>query len=145
MKIYLGDYLIARGRAYKEEPLDLKINGERNIQITHLLHSKEAKVYDRGNLKNRIEFKVPHKHKNLEAALKYALTHSTNLGEYIAYLRFIIEENEPIELIMPNCVVERLQCEILGITTLHVYHLVGGSIHVNPNTKLSPTQINTNH
>jgi hypothetical protein len=58
MKISFGSLSLADGLEFCESPYDLKIQGQRQIQIAESIRGGEVKTFDRGNLQTHITFKV---------------------------------------------------------------------------------------
>ncbi|MDR1458582.1 MAG: hypothetical protein LBI37_03630 [Puniceicoccales bacterium] len=130
MKISFGSMVLAAGNDAKENPFDLKIFGQRNVQIAETVRGTEAKAIDRGNLQITIEFKVSKKYDSVESAQIHSLKHSSELTGLQSYLTLIGEPSNTTYY-MHNAVLVTVQSSASGNTSLHYYKITGGRITNN--------------
>ncbi|MDR0351773.1 MAG: hypothetical protein LBH49_04015 [Puniceicoccales bacterium] len=130
MKISFGTVVLAAGNEAKENPFDLKISGQRNVQIAETVRGTEVKAIDRGNLQIIIEFKVTKKYDSEESAQIHSLKHSSELTGLQSYLTLTGEPSNNTYY-MHNAVLVTVQSSSNGNTLLHHYKITGGRITNN--------------
>jgi hypothetical protein len=127
MKISFGNINLASGIEYGEMPIDFKIFGQRTVQILSTIRGSETKAIDRGNLNNRVEFRVRKKHDNAESAQNYSIRHASELRDLQSDLTIVGEpSNTPYYL--KNAVILSVESTSNGNTSEHFYKIVGGAI-----------------
>ncbi|MDR2735756.1 MAG: hypothetical protein LBB20_02885 [Puniceicoccales bacterium] len=127
MKISFGTIVLAAGDNARENPFDLKISGQRNVQIAETVRGTEVKAIDRGNLQITIEFKVMKKYDSVESAQINSLEHSSELTGLQSYLTLVGEPSNNTYY-MHNAVLVTVQSSANGNTALHYYKITGGRI-----------------
>ena len=127
MKIKIKNTYLARGIQHKESPRDLNIIGKRNIQEASFLGGMEIKTFDRGNLSNRVSFKITRQHDSLEEAIRHTLLHSSKIEGLNGTVEFIAEENDKeTSFELMNASVRYVESKVTATATHHRYEIIGG-------------------
>jgi len=125
MKIAFGSISLAAGLEFGESPYDLKIQGQRQVQIAERLRGREVWAYDRGNLQTQISFRVKRKHDSAEGAQAYALSHAASLAQQSGPL-LITGEPGGAHYTLSDASVTRVESSSFHNVSLHSYQIVGG-------------------
>lgn len=139
MKISIGDVKLVRGWEYCEEATDLKVCGRKELQISQLLRAKEVKVFDRGNTKTTVSFKVKRQHATAKCALAFILSHGEEISEVQGEALFELEDSLTSIFGLKDASVAQVESRVDGVTTFHRYEIVGSRIN---KTKTNKTEGN---
>lgn len=135
MKITLGTWELARGVAYGEDPLELKVSGQRSVQLLTTVGGDVSKAVNRGNLVTHLEFRVRKKHPTAELAEEDALRHASELQTKASELT-LMSESEKMVFSLKNAVVTSITSSSYGNIAEHFYKIVGGQMSVVPTPSL---------
>jgi len=75
MKITYAQLTLARGEAYNEEPVGLRVESAHEVQELRYLRASQQSAANRGNLRSRVSFSVTRRHASEADALRFSLTH----------------------------------------------------------------------
>lgn len=125
MRIVIDNIELARGDLFCESPINLKIRSHKELQIAPLLRAKEARVFDRGNLRTRITFEVIRKHANKEESEAFVLQHAAMLAAVQGDAFFFLEDQEKRSFTLSDATVKEIESQFEGVTSLHTYEIVG--------------------
>ena len=131
MKIKISNIELVRGRTYCEDAFDLKVHGKKELQISSLLRAKEVKVFDRGNMRTVVSFKVKRQHANSEAAMCFMMGHGERIGMVRGDAHFELEDELKSIFTLKEACIGEIESKIDGVTTLHRYEIVGSIISNN--------------
>ena len=127
MKILFGKTALARGADYDEMPIDLKITGDRGIQVLSTIRGASARAINRGNLTTSIEFRVRKKHSTAEDAQQDAIEHASSIVTEPSQLTIITEPGNAIYW-LNNAVISGIVSTSNGNISEHFYKIIGGNI-----------------
>lgn len=125
MKIVFDHIELARGNSHCENPIDLKIRGQKELQLATLLRAEEVRVFDRGNLRTLITFKVIRKHANKEESESFVLQHAAVLAAAQGRALFFLEDQDKRSFILNDASVRQIDSQSEGVTSFHTYEIVG--------------------
>ncbi|UPA28288.1 MAG: hypothetical protein LW808_003215 [Verrucomicrobiota bacterium] len=127
MKIIWGEWELARGAAYGEVPQDLKISGQRSVQLLTTVRGETSKALNRGNLLMNLEFRVRKKHPTAEIAQEDALRHASELKTETANL-MLVGESGKTTFQLKDAVIANIISSSNGNIAEHFYKIVGGRV-----------------
>lgn len=128
MKISIENIVLAKGHSHCEEPKDLNIQGSKELQVSSLLRAKEVMVYDRGNTKIIVTFRVARQHPSAEEALINTMAHTETVTSIHGNATFEIEDSSNTSFHLTNASVRHVSSHINGVTSYHAYELIGSKI-----------------
>lgn len=128
MKISIENIILANGNNTCEEPRELRIQGSKELQISPLLRSRSVMIYDRGNTKVTITFRVSRQHSNADEALINTMTHTGTVTSIHGNATFELEDDAKTIFHLTNASVRLVSSQIIGVTSSHTYEIVGSSI-----------------
>jgi len=128
MKILFEDTVLARGLAFFESPIGLRVRGSREIQKMLRLRADRLKTLDRGNMETWIRFELVRRHDSEEEAIAHVLSHASELEGCRGAVLFTHEGNDETTLKLSDACVKRVESETQGITSRHSYELIGGKL-----------------
>jgi hypothetical protein len=124
VKIQIGDFWLAE--AGREGSDELKVNGQRAIDVQSFLRAANVGCFQRGNKVCRISFAVTRKHETLLEAQNYVLKQSSDIPTTGAVK--IVSFNpggEEAVWYLRDGFLESHDSNMIGVTTFHNYALVG--------------------
>ena len=127
MKILFGETELARGNEYGEVPLELKISGNREVQILSTIRGRASKALDRGNLVTSVEFRIRRKHATVEDAQKDTINYASSIDTSPSTLTIISEPGNTTYL-LDNAVISGVVSSSSGNISEHFYKIIGGAI-----------------
>lgn len=128
MKISIENIVLSHGNSKCEEPKDLKIQGSKELQVSHLLRAKEVMVFDRGNTKITVTFRVARQHSSADEALINTMTHTEAVTSIHGNATFDIEDDDFTVFHLTNASVRNVSSHINGLTSYHAYEIIGSKI-----------------
>lgn len=130
MKIMIESITLIRGNKFCEDPEDLKIQGQKELQVVPLLRAQEVQVFDRGNSKITVTFKVAHQHQSADEALVYIMKHTADVSAVHGNATFELEDTKGSIFRLINASVRQVTSYFAGLTSYHSYELIGSKIEL---------------
>lgn len=128
MKISIENIILSKGNSHCEEPKDLKIQGSKELQVSSLFRAKEVVVFDRGNMKITVTFRIARQHASADEALIHTMTHTESATSIHGKATFEIEDESNTVFHLTNASVKHVSSHINGVTSYHAYEIIGSKI-----------------
>lgn len=129
MIVRIGDFTLARGRAYRESPIGLAVAGSRMVQASPALRAKAKRHFDRGNHQTQCSFGVSRRHVSLEDAQEFTLLHAAQMQDRSGLVIFITE-SIPVRAMAMEGLIQSVTFSHgglhRGISTFAQYTIIGG-------------------
>ena len=108
---------------------NLRVNGQRVLQVVDLARAEYVTVYGRGNRRTTISFQVTRQHRSEWEATEAVLDHDAEIPE-TGLLELVITDNgRTIKRWLANAGVESVQMVgQIGATTQWAYSIIGGEV-----------------
>lgn len=130
MKICIEHIVLSQGNSKCEDPKDLKIQGSKELQVSPLLRAKEVMVFDRGNSKITVTFRVARQHPSADEALINTMTHTDAVTSIHGNAIFEIEDDNNTVFRLTNASIKHVTSHINGVTSYHAYEIIGSKIEI---------------
>jgi len=125
----LADGGSARGTGKSIGPADLRIVGAVNAQVADRLRADNAKVYNRGNARTEIAFRVYREFDSELDAEYWLLTHAQSVvREDTVYLDAQAGNGNTTRVTVSNCVLTLAEISHQGVSVNIAYQITGGAI-----------------
>jgi hypothetical protein len=125
-------YTLASGE--NESPLDdFQINGQRAVQVIHLLRAKQRRVIDRGNLGCTVRFTVCKENSTVGDGARLALLPLGDSWDSSVQGTAVITTNDPPATVyLHRAVIANYNARHIGSATFINYTLEGGALSSSP-------------
>lgn len=128
MKITIENIVLSRGNTHCEAPEDLKIQGSKELQVVSLLRAKGIKIFDRGNKKIVVTFKITRQHTNADEALIHTIQHTEAATSVHGNTTFEIEDAKKSIFYLTDASVRYVVSHVEGVTSYLAYEIIGSNI-----------------
>lgn len=129
MIVRIGDFTLARGRAYRESPIGLSVTGTRMVQASPAIRAAAQRHFDRRNHQTQVTFGVSRLHVSLEEAQEFTLLHSAQMQDRSGLVIFITE-SMPMRAMAMEGIVQTVAFGHgglhRGVSTFAQYTILGG-------------------
>lgn len=130
MRIEIGNYLLVEHNDERSIINRWKVNGQRAPEVRAFTLAEFVRIFDRGGRSTIIELEVTRLHEDVPTAELYNFDHDTEVPtsgnvEFTVVSRFGQEEKRYLEAASIQASSSDV---IVGVTTFHVYRIVGGAV-----------------
>lgn len=113
---------------------DYRIEPQIEVQDSKRVRASEAKVHDRGNLKNTLTFGTTRKFETASEAEQFSNDYDTTAPRTgTLVLESVLPVGGVVRRYLPNAVVLPPRRQVIGCSVLLSYTAVGGAIKTTPN------------
>ncbi len=125
MKITFNSHVLAAGKALKEIPFNVRINGHKEIQIAKTIRAQTAKAFDRGNFRTEFSFSIGKKHLSATDAERYIFIHTNSFIHTQGNLVLELENEQNERFVLENACIRDVTSHCTANASFHHYHVYG--------------------